>query len=148
VEQFARERGLADVPLDNYGFSDATMFVPHSRVWDCQAPEDSDAGHWVVLSANMILDGHNCGWIMQYPHESLARDGMYAIRLPSPIPPAGTPGGPPPVAARRLFLNFPTEMRVMFRRLTNHPDEMQKTMDDMMARFQKAQAEANSKKKR
>ncbi len=146
VEQFAEKRGLTDVPLDDYGFADSTTFVPHSRLWDCQAPADSDAGHWVFVSANMILDGHNCGWIMQYPHESLAQGGMYAIRLPSPIPPAGTPGGPPVEAARRLWLNAPMEMRVMFRDITTHPDRIQKTLDDMMAQWQKAMDEAKRKK--
>ena len=148
VEQFAREHGLADVPLDNYGLSDATVFVPHSRLWDCQAPADSDAGHWVFLSANMILDGHNCAWIMQYPHESLARGGMYAIRLPSPIPAAGAPGGPPPVSERHLFLHAPLEMRVMFLEVIRHPEQIQKTLDDIMAIWRKAQAEASQKKMR
>src|SRR5581483_10559354 len=105
------------------------------------------AGHWVVVSADMILDGHNCSWIMQYPHQSLAHDSMYAIRLPSPIPPPGTPGGPPPPSERRLFLNFPVEMRAMFRDLVNHPERMQKTMDEMMTKWQQQQAAARQKKK-
>ncbi len=146
VQQFARQRGLTDVPVDYYGMAESTVFVPRSRVWDCQAPADSDAGHWVFLSANMILDGHNCGWIMQYPHESVAQGGMYAIRLPSPIPPAGTPGGPPVASARRLWLNAPMEMRVMFLDITTHPDRIQKTLDDMMAQWQKAMDEAKRRK--
>jgi Dolichyl-phosphate-mannose-protein mannosyltransferase len=145
VNLFAREHGLADVPVDIYGFSDTRAFVPESRLWDCQAPADSDAGLWVFVSANMILDSHNCAWIMQYPHEPLAGGAMYAIRLPSAIPPAGSPGGPPPPPARRLFLNLPVEMRVMFREVTDHPERMQKTMDDMMATWQKAQSEAKEK---
>jgi hypothetical protein len=145
VNLFARQHGLADVPVDGYGFSDARAFVPQSRLWDCQAPADSDAGLWVFVSANMILDSHNCAWILQYPHQPLAGGAMYAIRLPSAIPPAGTPGGPPPPSARRLFLNAPMEMRVMFREVTDHPERLQKTMDDMMATWQKAQAEARQK---
>ncbi|HLM98159.1 MAG TPA: glycosyltransferase family 39 protein [Bryobacteraceae bacterium] len=145
VEQFAEQHELTDVPLDIYGFSDSRAFVPKSRLWDCQAPTDSDAGHWVFVSTNMILDTHNCAWIMQYPHQPLAGDGMYAIRLPAPIPPAGTPGGPPPPAARRLFLNAPIEMRVMFRELDDHPDRIQKALDDVMATWRKAQAEARQK---
>jgi hypothetical protein len=99
----------------------------------------------VFVSANMILDSHNCAWIMQYPHQELAGGAMYAIRLPAAIPPAGSPGGPPPPSARRLFLNAPMEMRVMFREVTDHPERMQKTMDDMMATWQKAQSEARQK---
>jgi hypothetical protein len=83
---------------------------------------------------------------MRYPHESLAAGGMYAVLLPASIPAVGTPGGPPPPAQRRTFLNFPVEMRVMFRDLVNHPDRMQKTMEEMTARFQKAQQDAQQKK--
>ena len=98
VNLFARQHGLADVPVDFYGFSDATVFVPKSRLWDCQAPADSDAGLWVFVSANMILDSHNCAWIMQYPHQPLAgrrhvcdsasvRDpaGRHSGRSPAPV---------------------------------------------------------------
>jgi hypothetical protein len=137
VERFARQHGLQDVPLDIYGFSDATALVPQSRLWDCQAPAAADAGLWVVVSANMILDGHNCSWIMQYPHEPLAGGSMFAVQLPQTIPPAGTPGGPPPLEARRLFLGFPVEMRQMFLRLYRHPEDMQKVMAEMQATFQK-----------
>jgi hypothetical protein len=145
VERFARQRGLQDVPLDIYGFSDATVFVPRSRLWDCQAPSAADAGLWVVVSANEILDGHNCIWLMEYPHEPLAGGSMLAVQLPSNIPPAGTPGGPPPVEARRLFLRFPFEMREMFLGLSRHPDDMPKVMAEMQARFQK-QMEGQKKK--
>jgi len=145
VEQFARQHNLQDLPLDIYGFSDAAAFVPQSRLWDCQAPSAADAGHWAVVSANMILDGHNCIWLMQYPHEPLAAGGMYAIQLPAVIPPAGTPGGPPPVETRRLFLGFPVEMRQMFLGLYRHPENMSKVMADMTAEFQR-QVEARKKK--
>ena len=148
VSKFAAERGLADVPIDIYGFSDSRTYVPHARLWDCQAPADSDAGLWVFLSANEILDSHNCAWIMRYPHEPLAAGSMYAVRLPASIPPAGTPGGPPPPSARHIFLNAPMEMRVIFRDVTDHPDHMQKVMDEMMAKWQQAQAEAKQKKQR
>jgi hypothetical protein len=145
VEMFAEQHELADVPLDIYGFSDSRTFVPHARLWDCQAPADSDAGRWVFVSADMILDSHNCGWIMRYPHQPLAAGGMYAIQLPSTIPAAGSPGGPPPPAARRNFLNAPLDMRTMFLELTDHPDRIQKALDEMIATWRKAQAEAQRK---
>lgn len=146
VDQFARAHELNDVPLDMYGWSSPGAFVPNSRLWDCQSPADSDAGHWVFLSANMILDGHNCGWIMQYPHQALAAGGMYAIHLPSPIPPAGAPGGPPAPSSRHLFLYAPVEMRLVFTEIERHPERIRKTYDEMMATWRKAMAEAKKKK--
>ena len=145
VEQFARQHNLQDVPLDSYGLSDATAFVPQSHLWDCQAPSAADAGHWAVVSANMILDGHNCIWLMRYPHEPLAGGSMFAVQLPAVIPPAGTPGGPPPVEARKLFLGFPVEMRQMFLELYRRPEDIPKVIADMTATFQK-QMPAKKKK--
>jgi len=145
VERFAMQHGLKDVPLDTYGFNDATAFVPQSRLWDCQAPSAVDAGLWVVVSANMILDGHNCIWLMQYPHEFLAGGGMLAVHLPSAIPPAGAPGGPPPVEARWIWLHMPFEMREMFQQLTHRPEDMPKVMADMRATFEKQMAERKKK---
>jgi hypothetical protein len=132
AQQFAERHGLNDVPLDIYGFSDETAFVPHARLWDCQAPTAADAGQWAIVSANMILDGHNCIWLMQYRHEPLAGGSMLAVELPAPIPPAGAPGGPPPVEARRLFLGFPFEMRQMFQELVRRPEDIPKAIEDMM----------------
>jgi hypothetical protein len=137
VEQFARQRGLKDVPLDIYGFSDAAAFVPQSRLWDCQVPSAADDGHWAVVSANMILDGHNCIWLMQYPHEPLAGGSMMAVQLPATIPPAGAPGGPPPVAARRMFLGIPFDIRQLFLGLVRRPEDIPKVLADMMATWQK-----------
>ena len=122
--------------MDIYGFSDATAVVPRSRLWDCQAPGAADAGLWVVVSANEILDGHNCIWLMEYPHEPLAGGSMFAVQLPRTIPPAGTPRGPPPVEARWLFLRMPFEMRQAFLSLYRHPEDMPRVLADMQARFQ------------
>jgi hypothetical protein len=99
--------------LDIYGFSDATAFVPRSRLWDCQAPAAADAGLRVVVCS------------------------MFAVHIPRTIPPAGTPGGPPPVEARRLFLGFPVEMRQMFLGLYRRPEDMPKAMAEIQASFQK-----------
>jgi hypothetical protein len=137
VERFTRQHGLKDVPLDMYGFSDSTAFVPQSRLWDCQAPSAADAGQWAVLSANMILDGHNCDWLMQYPYEPLAGGSMFAVQLPATIPPAGASGGPPPVAARRIFLGLPFEMRQVFQGLVRRPEDLPKVLADMRATWEK-----------
>ena len=145
VEQFARERGLTDVPLDAYGFSDARPIVPKARIWDCQTPADSDAGHWVFLSANLMLDASNCQWVLQYEHEPLAHGGMYAVRLPASIPPAGAPGGPPAAGDRRIFLNGPMDMRPIFRELSDHPERMSGVMEAMVEKWRKIQEESQKK---
>ncbi|MBZ5620093.1 MAG: glycosyltransferase family 39 protein [Acidobacteriia bacterium] len=144
VERFAREHGLKDVPIDIYGFSESTAFVPQSRLWDCQAPSDADAGLWAVVSANEILDAHNCIWLMEYPHEPLAGGSMFAVHLPATIPPCRAPGGPPPIEARKLFLGFPFEMRQVFQGLFRRPEDILRVMADMRANFEK---QAQSKKK-
>ena len=106
------------------------------------SPADSDAGRWVFVSANMILDNHNCEWILRYPHQQLAAGAMYAIQLPDVIPPAGSPGGPPPPAERTVFLHAPIEMRSLFRELTDHPERIQKVLEEMTATYQKLQTNA------
>jgi hypothetical protein len=146
VQQFAQRHGLADVPLDAYSISSNTDAVPASRLWDCQDPAPADAGHWVFVSANLILDSHNCAWILRYPHQPLGGGAMYAIQLPSPIPPAGTPGGPPPPAERRIFLHGPMDMREVLTGVTDHPERIQIVFDDMVVRFSKMQAESARKK--
>jgi hypothetical protein len=137
VEQFVLQRGLTDVPLDIYGMFDSRTWVPQSRLWDCQAPSAADAGKWAVVSADVILDAHNCGWLEQYPHESIAGGGMIAVHLPAPIPPAGSPGGPPPLEARRLFLGMPIEMRELFQSVARRPEDIPQVLQDMQATWQK-----------
>ncbi len=124
VKDFAELHKLQDVPLDSYGVSDDTVYVPQSHTWDCQAPTQADAGHWVVLSANMILDGHNCSWLLRYPQEELAGGSMYAFRLPQEIPPDGAPGGPPQPADRRVFLNTPFDFKALSLESLRYPERI------------------------
>jgi hypothetical protein len=92
----------------------------------------------------MILDSHNCGWLMRYSHEELAGGSMYAVRMPAVIPPAGAVGGPPLPAERRIFLGGPTgfDMRTMFLGVIRHPE----TIPDVMAKMQADYTKANSKR--
>jgi hypothetical protein len=140
VERFAEQHDLKDVPIDMYGFSDETAFVPHGRLWDCQAPVDAEAGKWAIVSANMIFDAHNCSWLLRYHQVPLAGGSMIAVQLPAPIPPAGTSGGPPPLTARRLFLSAPFEMRQFFHDAEQHPENIPKMLADMTETFRKQQA--------
>ena len=118
-----------------YALTDPAVAVPPAELWDCQRPAAADAGQWVVVSANMILDAHNCSWLLRYPQESIGGGSMYAFRLPAPIPLAGSPGGPPPAAERREFLGAPIDIRSAFIGLTRHPDKLPKTNEELQARF-------------
>ena len=143
VERFAARHKLIGVALDSYGLSDDVFFVPQSRPWDCQAPQKADAGQWVVVSANMILDAHNCGWLLSYPSEELAGGSMYAFHLPVEIPPDGAPGGPPRPADRRSFLGMPFDFKAVSLQMLRHPETIPELLKQMQA-AQSAQA-ANPK---
>jgi hypothetical protein len=139
ARRFAEQRGQQTIDLDEYSMVDPAGIFPQARIWDCQAPAPSDAAQWVVVSANMILDGHNCVWLMQYPHEALAGGSMYAVLMPAVIPPAGAAGGPPLPTGRRVFLGGPAgfDMRTMFLGLIRHPETIPDVMAKMKADFAK-----------
>jgi hypothetical protein len=143
ARRFAERHGQQTIKLDEYAMGDPAAIFPQARIWDCQAPSPSDAAQWVLLSADMILDSHNCAWLMRYPHEALADGSMYAVLMPAVIPPAGAPGGPPLPADRRVFLGGPTgfDMRTMFVGLIRHPE----TIPDVMAKMQADYAKVNGK---
>ncbi|MGD0202182.1 MAG: glycosyltransferase family 39 protein [Bryobacteraceae bacterium] len=141
VKRFAERHGLRKVNLDAYGMNDPTGIVPQAELWDCQKPAAADAGQWAVISANMFLDGHNCRWLTQYPHESLAGGSMYAIRLPAPIPAAGTSGGPPRPSEYRTLWGMPGggDSRAMFQELIRHPENIPQAVAKMQAEWTRAQ---------
>jgi hypothetical protein len=144
VESFARQRRLNHVLLDEWGFSEPAAYAPRAQLWSCQEPSPSDGGHWAVVSANNIADGHNCLWLMQYPYQLLAGGSMYAIQLPPIIPAAGTPGGPPPPEAYRYFGGFPGfDLRPILLSCIRDPQQLQPTIDRMQA-----MAEAAAQKKK
>jgi 4-amino-4-deoxy-L-arabinose transferase-like glycosyltransferase len=135
VKRFVDEHGLPHIELDEYGFNDPTVTVPQAAVWDCQTPTAADNGQWAVVSANMIQDGHNCLWLMQYEHQLLAGGSMYAIHLPEHIPPAGSLGGPPLPSAFRQFAGAPFDLRSMFLDLFHNPEKIPQTVQEMQAKF-------------
>jgi 4-amino-4-deoxy-L-arabinose transferase-like glycosyltransferase len=135
VKRFADQHGLNAILLDEYGFSDPTAFVPQALLWNCQKPTPEDAGQWVVISAGMILDGHNCAWLMQYPNESLAGGSMFAVHLHGQIPAAGRPGGPPLPSAFRQWAGAPFDLQSFFVHLNKHPEDLQRGIDWMQASF-------------
>lgn len=135
VRRFAEQHGLHSIALDSYGFSDPTAFVPQAHVWTCQKPAPEDAGQWVALSANMILDGHNCAWLMQYPNEALAGGSMYVVHLHDQIPPEGRPGGPPLPSAFREFGGAPFDVRGFLMHTYKHPEDIPRALNWMQTAF-------------
>jgi hypothetical protein len=143
VEEFVQRRGLKQILLDDYSFSEVTAYVPEAQVWSCQDPSAADGGRWAAVSASSIVDGHNCLWLMKYPHEALAGGSMYAIQLPPVIPAAGTPGGPPVAADYRYMGGVTTfDTRTMFLNFILDPQQLPPFMDKMQAQY-----EAQKKKK-
>ncbi len=149
VDRFARQHGIQRLKIDEYGFTDSAATVPGSELWNCQNPADEDAGHLVVVSANAIMDVHNCTWLMQYPHESLAGGSMYAVRLPATIPAAGSLGGPPTAAESRTFMKIGTrDFRLMFQDLIRHPDAFSRIDGEIREEIGKAREAQRNKKNR
>lgn len=133
VKRFADRRGISQIDLDDYSLGDGSAFVPQSELWDCQQPTAQDGGKWAVISANMILDGHNCEWLMRYPHEALAAGSMYAIRLPDSIPPAGSVDGPPLPASYHQFIGTTSDIRLLFLEFNHHPEKLPRTNEEMQS---------------
>jgi 4-amino-4-deoxy-L-arabinose transferase-like glycosyltransferase len=148
AEKFVQQRGLNTVLLDEYGFSEPAAYVPQSQLWSCQEPSASDGGQWAIVSAGSIADAHNCLWLLKHPQQivTLAGGSMYAFQLPAVIPAAGSPDGPPlPQNYHYLAgMGFMGDPRAMFLNCIRDPNQLQPTMDRMMA----IGAAQNQKKKK
>jgi 4-amino-4-deoxy-L-arabinose transferase-like glycosyltransferase len=144
VANFVQQHRLAHVELDWASLSDPTLVVPQAQAWDCQVPTNRDAGQWVVVSAVMILENRNCGYLQQYPHQALAGGGMYAFQLPQPIPLPGTPGGPPLPSEHRQMWGAPFDLRTFVIDVERQPDTLPAALRAMMRRFQQPSSQ-NSK---
>jgi hypothetical protein len=138
VRRFAEAHGLQSLALDPYGSNDPTVMVPQAHFWNCQSPTSEDSNHWVVVSSNMIMDNHNCLWLMGYPHEMLAGGSMWAVRLPASIPAAGSSGGPPPPSEHKQFLGMPEDMRLFTLELVRHPERLPQVCADAEKQIQTA----------
>jgi hypothetical protein len=135
VRKLAEQMGLEKIKVDAYGFSDVNVSVPQAEIWNCQTPKREDAGEWVALSANMILDGHNCGWLANYPLQVLAGGSMFAVRMPAVIPPAGSAGGPPLADDFRQMGGVPFDMKSLFTHVEMNPQDLPRAFEWMMANF-------------
>jgi hypothetical protein len=137
VETWVRARGLKQILLDEYGFSEATPYITQATQWNCQQPTANDGGLWAVVSANYIAESRNCGWLMSYPHETLAGGSMFAFELPLIIPAAGEDGGPPlPANYRYLGGNKDFDPLIIFGTCVRDPQQLQPTVDHFQAMMQ------------
>jgi hypothetical protein len=148
AESFIRQRGLTHVLIDEYGFSEPSVYVPEARFWNCQEAVPGDGGQWAIVSADMIEDSHNCTWLLRYPHEAFSGGSMYAFQLPGVIPPAGTPDGPPLPENYRKFAGVPLpgDGRLMFLDSIRDPQQLQPTWDRLMAAGAEMQKQQRSSK--
>jgi hypothetical protein len=89
----------------------------------------------------MILDWHNCSWLLRYPRERLAGGSMYAFQLPDPLPAAGEPGGPPRPEDLRPWggITMSMDLRAVMYRCIRDPQEMKPTIERMMREFREEQ---------
>ena len=136
VERFVREQRLTEIELDWASLSDPSLVVPEAQTWDCQVPNDWDAGHWVAVTAVSILENHNCAYLQRYPHEQLASGAFYVFKLPAPIPAAGTAGGPPVASQRKVIFGMPFDLRAWAVNVERHPERLPAEMQSLMRRFQ------------
>jgi hypothetical protein len=138
VNNYAEQHCFNEVLVDECGLNDPAVYVPQARFWNCQEPRPSNGGHWAVVSADMIEDAHNCVWLLQFPHQALAGGSMYVFQLPDVLPAVGTPGGPPKVSEFHVFgMPIPgySDARVIFLNCIRDPNQLQPTIDKMVAEF-------------
>jgi hypothetical protein len=143
VKKFSEQHGFQEIALDEYGFNDPTAIVPRSYLWDCQMPTAAEAGQWVAVSANVILDGHNCVWLTHLALQPLAGGSMYAVHLPEQIPAAGSPQGPPLPAEFRQIAGAPVDMRTILVDVVHHPEKIPQVIEQMQAQYRTMKESGN-----
>ena len=145
VKRFAETHMIEHLKIDEYGVIEVADVVPNAEIWDCQRATAADAGSWVVVSGASMLDGHNCGWLQQFPMQSIAGGSMYAIQLPAQIPAAGSPGGPPSPSDYRFIAGTPYDLQVYFISTIRDPEKLRQVLAEMQVRFQEARDAAKKK---
>src|SRR5208282_1607567 len=125
-----------------YGFNDPTVYIPQAQFWNCQEAAPGDGGQWAIVSASLIEDGHNCHWLLNFPHEAIAAGSMYAFQLPGTLPAVGDSSGPPAASAYHNFggMIFPgiSDARLIFLNCERDPRQMKPILDKMSAEFEAA----------
>lgn len=146
VKRFAEKNKIDHLKVDVYGFTDPADSIPNAELWDCQKAAEADAGSWVVISGGNILDAHNCPWLQQFPMQSIAGGSMYAIHLPSQIPPAGSPGGPPLPSDFHFLGGMQYDTRAIFTEILRDPNKIPQVLAEMQARYREAQEKAKKQR--
>lgn len=148
VERFVREQHLKSIALDYTAMSDPALIIPEARPWNCQNASDQEAGQWVAVAAVSILENRNCGYLQQYPRQPLAGGSIYVFKLPLRIPPAGTTGGPPLPAQRKLPWGLPMDYPAWMLNMERHPEQMPAQTAAMLEQLQtrKQQKQASNGK--
>jgi hypothetical protein len=141
-----QQQQLREIKLNWASLSDPALVVAEAQILDCQVPTDHDAGKWVAVTAVSILENHNCGYLQQYPHRQLAGGAFYAFKLPTLIPPVGTPGGPPAVSQRRIMWGMPFDLRAWAVNVERHPERLPIEMQALMQKFQQQTQHQGGKK--
>jgi hypothetical protein len=135
VRSFAEQHRMSRIELDWAAITDPTPVVPQARDWDCQEPSESDQGQWVAIAAVSLLENHNCGYLLQYPHQPLAGGSFYVFQLPLLLPQPGRPGGPPLPAERKLLWGLPFDMRGFMVQIERHPERLQSDIQELMKKM-------------
>jgi Dolichyl-phosphate-mannose-protein mannosyltransferase len=142
ANRFVQQHGLSHVLIDEYGFNDPTVYIPQAQFWNCQEAAPGDGGKWAIVSASLIEDGHNCHWLLNFPHEAIAAGSMYAFQLPGTLPAVGDSSGPPAASAYHNFggMIFPgiSDARLIFLNCERDPRQMKPILDRMNAEFEAA----------
>ncbi len=147
---WAREHGIQRIGIDEYGFTDPAESVPGAYIWDCQQPKADEAGHWEIVSADEIVDQHDCAWLLSYPRDEIAGGSMYAVQLPNPLPADGAAGGPPAAEQRRSWLGFEVEggdFRAVAVSMERHPETIPQVLAAMQAQYEEQMKKAKTKAK-
>jgi hypothetical protein len=135
VSGFVQKHQLQRIRIDVVSLSDPALIVPQAQSWDCQAPATEDAGQWAVVSATVILEAHNCGWLQPYLREELGGGSMYTLQLPQRIPKAGEPGGPPLAADQRLLFGTAFDLREFALEMERHPEKLPAALADIARKY-------------
>jgi hypothetical protein len=78
----------------------------------------------------------------------LGGGSYYMFKLPTPIPPAGQPGGPPAESNRKIMWGMPIDARSLAVNWERHPERLIPEMHELMDKFAKEYREQQAAKRK